>query len=254
MPPDPRDPLEAQRALAAWIRDPLSAPAPVGVEPRRLQVYADLVFNNITSLLATTFPVLRAMQGDDAWQALMRDFLREHPARTPVFSELARELLRYLDTRWESGRDDPPWLRELAHYEWVELALQLSEARPSDVPHAPDGDLRAGVPVLSPVAWPLAYDWPVHRIAPGHRPEAATTLLLLHREAAGNVAFHELGPVAFHLLHRLTENPAASGDAVLRALARDAQAPDADAFVEQGLGLLERYRRGGIVLGTRPPD
>ena len=253
MPPDPRGTLDAQLALGAWIRDPASATAPAGIELRRLKIYADLFFNNVAGLLASTFPVIRAVLGDDAWAALVRDFLREHPARTPVFTELAREFLRYLDTRAEAGRDDPPWLRELAHYEWIELALQLSEDRAEDVPHDAAGDLRHGVPMLSPLAWPLAYDWPVHQIAPGAVPASPEpTLLLVHRDAAGTVLFHELAPLAFHLLHRLGDDAHASGDTLLRRLAADVHAPDTVAFIDDGIALLERYRRDGIVLGTRP--
>lgn len=249
MPPEAHD---AQQALAAWIRDPGNAPAPAGIEARRLKVYADLFFNNVSGLLGSTFPVVRAVLGDDGWHALVRGFLREHGARTPVFTELARELLRYLDDRADAGRDDPPWLRELAHYEWVELALQLSEARVADILHNRAGDLRRGVPVLSPLAWPLAYDWPVHRIAPDALPEAlAPVLLLVHRDADGSVHFHELGPLAFHLLHRIGDGESASGEILLRALATEAQAPDIEAFVDDGIALLERYRRDGIILGTR---
>jgi hypothetical protein len=242
---------DAQQALAAWIRDPRNAP-PAGIEPRRLQVYADLVLGNLSGLLGSTFPVIRAVLGEDRWQALMRDFLREHESRTPLFTELAAELLRYLDARADSKHDDPPWLRELSHYERVELELQLSEARVSDVSCNPGGDLRQGIPLLSPLAWPLAYDWPVHRIAPDALPVAPQpTFLLLHRDAEGIVHFHELDALAFHLLHGLGDGAAASGDARLRALAADVGATDVDAFVDAGVALLEGYRRGGIILGAR---
>lgn len=252
MPPETRGNLDAQQALAAWIRDPDRNGPPAGVEPRRLKIYADLFFNNVESLLATTFPVVRATLGDAAWRTLVRDFLREHDARAPVFTDLPRELLRYLEHR--DGRGDAPWLRELAHYEWAELALQIDEARPESVDCRRDGDLRTGTPVLSPVAWPLAYDWPVHRIAPDFTPPAPeATLLLLHRRDDGTVAFHELGALAFHLLQRL-DGAQAPGESILRTLASDVGASDVDAFVAQGLALLEDYRRDGIVLGTRPAD
>ncbi|GAB1595791.1 HvfC family RiPP maturation protein [Lysobacter claricitrinus] len=249
MRPDAFDSLDA---LGAYVRDPDVASPPAGIEARRLKVYADLVFNNVESLLAGTFPVMRATLGDGAWRQLVRDFLREHGARTPVFTELSRELMRYLDARAASGRDDPPWLRELAHYEWVELALQISEDRVEGTPHDPDGDLRAGVPLLSSLAWPLAYDWPVHRIAPDMRPDSPEpTLLLVNRRSDGTVAFHALSPLAFHLLQRLGGAAAVSGDAHLRALASEVGADDVEAFVDAGIALLDAYRRDGIVLGTR---
>lgn len=243
-----------QQALGAWIRDPDANPPPAGIEPRRLAVYADLFYRNVEGLLASAFPVIRQTLGDDAWHALARDFLREHPARTPLFTELARELLRYLDTRAEAGRADPPWLWELAHYEWVELALQISEAGPDDIAVDPDGDLLAGRPVLSPLAWPLAYAWPVHRIGPGHvpaSPPAAPTLLLVRRQPDGAVAFSELGPAAFRLLQWIEEAPERTGGEHLAALAAEAGAPDAADFIAEAAGLLESMRADGTLLGTR---
>lgn len=252
MPREPHSAFAAQDELAAWIRDPERAPVPAGIEPRRLKIYANLFFNNVSSMLGSTFPVIRAVLGDDGWRVLVRDFLREHAARTPVFTELARELLRYLDDRADAGHDDPPWLRELAHYEWVELALQLSDERATDEPCDTDGDLRRGIPVLSRLAWPLAYEWPVHRIAPGALPLAPSqTFMLLHRDTAGTVRFHALGPIAFHLLHRLAEGNASTGEALLRQLAAEVQASDVEPFVDEGIALLDAYRRDGIVLGTR---
>lgn len=253
MPPE-CDPLAAQHALAAWIRDPRGHPPPPGVEPRRLQVYAELFHRNVSGLLAATFPVIRATLGDEAWQALVRDFLREHPTHTPLFTELPRELLRYLDTRAQHSRGDPPWLGELAHYEWVELALQVSEARNDDTPHDPHGDLLAGVPLLSPLAWPLGYAWPVHRIGPGHVPDAPPsrpTLLLVRRDADGAVRFDELSPLAFRLLHMIEEAPMRSGLDHLQALAGEASADDPAAFVKAGARMLALLRANGTLAGTR---
>lgn len=249
--------LSAQQdALAAHIRDPDGAPPPDGIEARRLKIYRDLFFNNVQSLLAGNFPVIRRICGDAGWTALIRAFYRDHDCRTPLFTELAREFLRWLDDRADSdaGRDDPPWLRELAHYEWIELALQISEARRDDAPHDPDGDLLAAPPVVSPLAWPLAYAWPVHRIGPDFMPDAlpeAPTFLMVRREADGTVSFHALTPLSFRLLQRLDERPDLDGRAQLVALAAEAGAPDVQAFVDEGARMLAQMRAEGTVLGTR---
>ena len=261
MPPEPvREPsadalASQQDALAAHIRDPERVAPPPGIEERRLKIYRDLFFNNVDSLLAGNFPVMRRIYGDDGWRALIRDFYRDHDSQTPLFTELAREFMRYLDARAETdaGRDDPPWMRELAHYEWVELALQISEARIEDAAHDPDGDLLAGAPVVSPLAWPLAYAWPVHRIGPEFLPDTppeAPTLLMLRREADGSVSFHALTPLVFRLLQRLEERPDLSGEAQLHALAVEAGAPDTDAFVAEGARMLATLRAEGTLLGT----
>jgi hypothetical protein len=250
--------LRAQQdALAAYIRDPERAPPPAGVEARRLKIYRDLFFNNIEGLLGGNFPVIMRVYGE-RWPALVRDFYRDHGARTPLFTEVAREFLRYLE---ESG-DREPWLAELAHYEWIELALQISEARVDDIVHDPldapgtdvDTALLAGAPVLSPLAWPLAYAWPVQRIGPDFQPTALPpqpTLLLLHREADGRVRFHAPSALAWRLLQRLDEAPGTSGRDQLAALAGEARCACDDAFLAQGVAMLRQWHRQGIVSGIR---
>ena len=245
-----------QNALAAHIRDPERVPAPAGIEERRLKIYRELFFNNVEGLLAGNFPVLRGIYGSEGWQTLIRAFYRDHDCQTPLFTELAREFLRYLDTRADTGtgRDDPPWLRELAHYEWVELALQISEARNDDIAHQPDGDLLDGRPLVSPLAWPLAYVWPVHRIGPDYRPTTPPdmpTLLMLRRESDGAVSFHALTPLSFRLLQRLDAEPALSGREHLQALAAEAGATDPDALLHDGAAMLAQMRAEGTLLGTR---
>lgn len=248
-----------QDALAAYIRDPEHVAPPDGIEERRLKVYRELFFNNVEGLLAGNFPVIRRIYGPERWRALVRAFYRDHGSRTPLFTEIAREFLRWLESG--AAGDAEPWLCELAHYEWIELALQISEASDADVALAPEAadighgqGLLDGSPALSPLAWPLAYAWPVHRIGPDYRPHAPPaqpTLLLVHREAGGKVGFHVLNPLTYRLLQRLDEAPELSGRAQLEALAAEAQREDVETFVADGAAMLLQWRDKGIVLGTR---
>jgi len=252
-PEAPVDGLHAQLdALAGWIREPAANAPPPGVGQRRLDVYRELFFNNIAGLLGGNFPVLRRIHGEERWRALVHAFYRDHDSRTPLFTELGREFLRYLETRDE----DPamPWLRELAHYEWAELALQISEATHEDIAYDAHGDLLAGCPLVSPLAWPLAYAWPVHRIGPGHRPleqPGEPTLLLFRREPGGKVSFHVLSPLTFRLLQRLEQAPDLSGREQLEALAAEAGAQDTGTFLRDGAAMLAQLRRDGTLLGIR---
>ncbi len=274
---------DAQRALGDYIRDPARAPPPVGIEERRLKIYRELFFNNIESMLAGNFPVIKRIltgaSDTERWPALVRDFYREHPSRTPLFTELAREFVRYVEARAANIDDDsarqstadapghaaeadPPWLAELAHYEWVELALQISEARADDIAHDYDGDsgsspgqaLLDGRPLVSPLAWPLSYTWPVHRIGPDHQPDtppAEPTCLLLQRDAAGKVHFQQLSALTFRLLQRLQQHPELDGRSQLQALAREAATEADDAFIVQGLAMLQQLRTSEVILGIR---
>ena len=74
----------------------------------------------------------------------------------------------------------------------------------------------------------------------------------MRRDAGYKVRFSELSALTFRLLQRLSEFPDLSGRAQLLALAAEAQAGDADAFVAQGRDMFEQLRADGVVLGTLP--
>ena len=117
-----------QAEFAAHIRDPANNPAPADVDPQRMAAYCELFYNNIDSSLSSTFPVLRQILDADQWQVLAKDFYASHRCQTPHFSEIPEEFLEYLQNRKLPG--DHPFLLELAHYEWVEMALAISTAEP----------------------------------------------------------------------------------------------------------------------------
>lgn len=247
------DGLDAAQALGRYLRDPDAASPPGGIEARRLQVYRELFFNNLQGMLAGNFPVIHRIYGDTGWAGLVRDFYREHPARTPLFPELAREFLRYLELRAEQDRGDPPWLLELAHYEWVELALQISEAEAATDDST--RDVLDGIPVLSPLAWPLAYAWPVQQLGPDFLPDAppaAPTLLLVRRDGAGHVRFNALSPLSFRLLQRIEGQPGMPGRSHLQQLADEAGLAADQAFMAAGATMLEQFRDDDVLAVTAP--
>ena len=255
--PDPTAPseLEAiQTAFAAHIRNPATNAAPSGIEDRRMKIYRELFFNNIQSLLAGNFPVLRKLYDEDAWRSLIRDFYDRHRSKTPLFPEVAREFLRYLQDEREPRAEDPPFLLELAHYEWVELALELDERDLDDVRADADGDLLSGKPLLSPLAWPLTYRYPVHRISPDYRPNEApvdATHILVYRNASDDVKFMQLNNVSQLLLELLQQEPALTGLELLQEVAVRIRHPDPEKVVASGADLLAGLKEKDILLGTR---
>ena len=256
MSPEPASATTLQYAFAAHIRDPVRAPRPADIEPRRMAIYTDLIFSNIESLLAANFPVIRTLHGEPAWRDLVRDFYREHRSRTPLFTEIAREFIRHLEARNARGAGDPPYLIELAHYEWSELALSLDEHEISHCEHDPDGDPLTGVPVVSPLVRVLAYRFAVHRIGPDFRPaepDPQPVLLLLARDRDDEVRFLEIDALTALLVERLQANRHLSGIACLDALLRDLGRNDGPALRASGATILRRLRERDAILGTLTP-
>ena len=245
--------LALQREFARHLRDPELFPPPDGLEERRLKIYRELFYNNIEGLLATNFPVIRKLLGDTRWHRLVRDFYREHASHTPLFTEIGREFQRYLETRVDAGRGDPPFLTELAHYEWVELALSLDERDVAEIEHDAAGDVVNAAPVLSPLAWCFSYRWPVHRLGPEHQPTTASqqpTHLVIVRNRHDDISFLELSPLAKVLLDLLKEHAGVSGLQLAEALADALPQYPRVQIVDGACHSLREFRQRDIVLGT----
>lgn len=242
-----------QREFTAHIRDPDTQPAPAGIEDRRMKIYRDLFFNNIESLLSSNFPVLRRLYDDSGWKALVRDFYARHRCQTPLFPEVAREFLRYLQDVRGDREGDPPFLLELAHYEWIELTLELDERSIRDVPADPEGDLLKAAPVLSPLVYVLGYRFPVHLVGPDFQPAEPpeqATHLLVYRNRADEVKFMSLNGVSRLLMDALGENTGNSGRQLLERVAAQIGHPDPERVIASGARLLADLKKRDIILGT----
>ncbi|WP_207264593.1 DUF2063 domain-containing protein [Pseudomonas sp. GW101-3H06] len=242
--------FDQQSSMGQYLRDPDHCAPPPEMDPARARVYRELVFNNLSSLISGTFPVLVKILGDQRWRELVRMFLRDYRAHTPKFGEIAEEFVEFLAAEPAALNDGswPPFMVELAHYEWVEMALQQSEAEP-----LPTGDADALLdrPMqVSPLAWPLAYAWPVQLVGPGYQPDTAPeqpTLLLVRRAEDWSVKFSALTPLAWRLLQRIGEFPELNGRAQLQELAVEAGMTGSQAFFDNGLALLRQMQGEGVV-------
>lgn len=223
-----------QRAFAARIRRPGEQPLLEGIDAERMAIYESLFFNNIESFISGAFPVLRTLFETPRWNRLVRGFIAEHRAATPYFLEISQEFLGWLQQGYVAQAGDPPFILELAHYEWVELALDVSDATPA----------HGG---WSALAWPLAYRWPVQRLGSDYQPDTPpeqATCLLAWRDPHDKVRFMQLSPFAYRLALGLQAG--ANAEATLRQLADEhGLAADADYF-NNAQQLLDDWQRQGI--------
>jgi uncharacterized protein len=215
-----------QMAFGRRCRDPRAA-RPAGVSPRRMAVYEELLFNNITGFLDACFPVGRKLLGDTRWRRLNRAFFRDWRSGTPIFREIPQEFLRFLNG---CRQPLPAWFRQLAHYEWVELAVDTSST----------------TTLLN-----LRYDWPVQHIGPSWRPrKPVATYLLVFRDLDDIVRFVETNAITARLVALLTAHECTGAEAI-ELLASEIDEKSALAVRHYGPTILDDLRRQGALLGVR---
>lgn len=208
---------KTQYDFAAHLRDPELNIVPEGIEDRRMKIYRDLVYNNIESFISSGFPILRSLIDDEPWHEMIRDFVSRHQSHTPYFLEISQEFLHYLQEERGECESDPGFMLELAHYEWVELALDVS---PEEIPDIDTrlNDILSSEPEVSPLAWRLSYQYPVHRLGPEFQPEEVpdqATFLVVYRNRADEVKFLESNAVTIHLLQLFEDQEISARDALL---------------------------------------
>lgn len=237
---------KTQLELANYLRAPEQVIAPREVETRRLHIYRDLIYNNIESFIANVFPVTRSLLTDEHWHSIVRGFVQHHYCQTPYFLQISDEFVQYvLQTRGLCA-EDPPYLLELIHYEWIELALDVST---EIIP--PAGDMPLSIeqsrPRVSPLAICLNYQYPVHQVSASHPEwEREVTQLVVYRDRTDSVRFMVANALTARLLFLLQENDWILMDHV-QQIANELGHPSVDSLKNQAISLVENLYSNSVI-------
>ncbi len=240
---------DKQLEFANYIRDPYNNPAPADVKQQRIETYRELFFNNIESFLSSNFPVIRTLLNDQQWFEIAQDFFSKHACTTPYFSEIAEEFIDYLQNE-RQNEDDYPFLLELAHYEWVEMALTIAKDEISANSAEFIENLYDNTIALSPLAWPLVYQYPVQQISDTFLPETAPdqpTYLLVYRNLEDEVNFILISPLTFRLLQVLQDNESMPCASCLQQIAEEVAHPEPEIIIDAGLQTLKDLAEKNII-------
>ena len=243
---------QTQLDFAAHLRNPDTQASPKGLEERRLNIYRNLFFNSISSLVAGTFPVLHTILNSDEWDQLIRNFYQTKHNKTPHFPEIPREFVDFLKQQPVDAQK--PFIYELALYEWLELHLDKHLSEPAFQTGTSKEQLLNQIPVINEASSLNAYQYPVHQISKNNQPE--TTLeqpvfLLLWRNRFQKVKFTELNPFSALLWEQLKNNSTYSGKQILIALAEQNSVQDVDQFIAFGTETLLQWQEQNIINTTR---
>lgn len=194
-----------------------------GVEQRRLKIYQELFFNNVEGFCSTAFPVFKSLLGEAQWKALISEFFIKHECETPHFVEISQEFLAYVAENKQEALPYP-YMVELAHYEWVELASSVAaddEMVTGEINSAEAiEDLMSCPFAVSESTYPLSYQYPVHTISEDNKEEVELepTNLLVYRDADYDVQFVLTDQISVIALQLLDQLPEPTGNAVVEVL------------------------------------
>lgn len=248
---------QVQFEFSKSLRNPAKFKSPEGIEARRMKVYQDLFYNNIEGFCSNGFPVLHSLTSDEKWQRMVRGFFTDYRAESPYFIEIAKEFLTYLSEHREPESDDLPFMLELAHWEWMEVATVSAKENILAIAHDRNGVLMNEPVVVSPLAHSLVYEYPVHRIGQSYIPQESPvtpTFLLISRNRKHELDFMEANSMTYRLLEifieHLQQDQQITGKEALEQLIVETQFPNPEQLLNGGQQILTSLLERDIILGT----
>jgi hypothetical protein len=248
----PESMKQLQLEFAGFIRNPKTNQPPKSIEARRMQVYADLFYSSISSLLEGTFPIIRELYDDQQWEILVREFYKKEHNHTPHFPEISREFVAFL--KQHDLPKDQPFLAELAHYEWVELAADIDKRELNKQDGLTKNDFKVNVIETSSLARLNVYQYPVHQISTQFQPLEKLEqeiYILVYRNLNDDVKFVELNPLSAVLFEKLQLNSDLTGLELLQQIAIEIHQQDNHEFIGFGLQIIQDWYDKDIVQGIK---
>ncbi|MDO4682529.1 MAG: putative DNA-binding domain-containing protein [Lautropia sp.] len=174
-------------------------PLPNGAAPQGVEAQLAQMRHAMTDIVTRCFPLCRQLIGDEDWKTLLDRFLASDGLHEATHvHQVPRAFIAFLQGPAEAGQL-PPWMPELAHYEWIEMEVISATQKAPE--YGPQGI------ALSPRLRLQAYDWPVQQIRPDHvaiAPELS--FFAVYQNRAGDIRFSQLSPAAAQMLGILQTN------------------------------------------------
>lgn len=236
-----------QQAFSQRIRHGTAAAYPENIPSQRMQVYQDNFFAGINEILSNCFPILHTILVPSLWRRLVADFYANYPLETPLFYEIPATFLSYLVQAADKSTT-PTFLIELAHYEWMELAIEYMQGT-APILNTETIDFENSLLTTSELAEVVAYHFPVHQICKHFMPilpGPSPTYLCIYRNADDEVKFIELNVASTRLLQQLKQRQQ-SGTEVMTAIAQEIQQTDINAFIEENRKIVTELLSIGVI-------
>lgn len=249
-----------QATFTAHLRNPVQQKKPQGINARRMGVYREIVFNNFSASISACFPVLLSILGKRRFGKLARLCFFSHQFESPLFSDIPKAFVTFLQSLDLTENQLPPFTAQLAHYEWAELYVSrlpgeiCSQASAPRIEHP--NALASLILQLQPAHLLVSYDYPVHQLSRKHPDLAGSaTYLLLFRTTQFNIQFIQLNAVTYQLLQYIQSKPAPASSHLMhlaRTLAPKLPANSIEDFGLQALHTL--YLQQALIIDHLHPN
>ncbi|HIM95247.1 MAG TPA: hypothetical protein EYM53_01345 [Gammaproteobacteria bacterium] len=158
--------------------------------------------------------------------------------------------MTFLANDYEMQSDDPAFMFELAHYEWVELDVSVAQEVAQEVKLSAH-KVTSSPLYLSSFARNLSYSFPVHTISVDNQPSEPTaqaSYFVVYRDSDDEVQFLSTNAMTALLLNIIESKPGADLNDVCQAVAEHAPQFSQEQLYQGALNTLRAMAERGVVV------
>ena len=189
-----------QQQFCNWIRFPQSE-LPKALPVERMQIYRDLLFNNVCSFIDLVYPVTRAILPEIQWQKLLTEFFQKAQCDSPFYNDISLQFREYLTVCQHPSLHEYPWLAELLQFEWLELYLDTVQIEKKLLTRQSEWQLNTQV-------WVLVYQYPVYQWSSSTiiaEVEPMPSVILVWRNDQDNICLESLSVLFAMVIEQLNQ-------------------------------------------------
>jgi hypothetical protein len=187
-----------QQQFCNWIREPNAERTKI-CDLERMQIYRDLLFNNMCSFINLVYPIARSILPAAQWQFLLEEFFQKAKCQSPIYNDISLQFREYLTENRHPILSQYPWLEELLQFEWLELYLDTLEIEDINIVEKISWQLTHKVWVLA-YQYPI-YDWTVDTTLTDI--EVMPSAIMVWRDLQDKICLERLSPLFAMLIEQM---------------------------------------------------
>ncbi|MGE5196134.1 MAG: DUF2063 domain-containing protein [Anaerolineae bacterium] len=130
------------------------------VNPKRIQVYFELIRSNVEDVLKSAFPLTFHLLEEEQWKEVVDRFLAEQDSPSPFLWKMPQSFVFFVQKNHWAERFNIPYLDDLVDFEWVEIEVyMMPDCSPKGFKR--EGRLLDEPLYLNPESLFLLYSYPV---------------------------------------------------------------------------------------------
>ena len=265
--PNPINLIQYQQDFSLFIRKNANRKYHAEHLPQyNLHIYAELVFNNISSALQSCFPICYSIGEHTYWDILVHAFIKEYTCNSSMFRDIPEQFLQWLNKKNHTKKINqllPIFFTSLAHYEWLEMAIAIApdnkyigEIKKINENNINNDEKHSQVwlDVMSIVsdAWTIVdYYYDVHLITKEYQPKVKkkqANYYLIFRNQDNGVKFSLLNQLSLSLLSLITQQNLTARQAIDLLVIQQPNL-DKDDLLIKTADLLDNLYEQGFIFG-----